>query len=315
MGHLTSKSAARTAMMVNVNPSVEDFDETQHVLAYSRKAKLIEMNIDEYSMKRKQFFGEEYDHNGRKKAKLAQKKHSPAKAAKKSKSNLLIRMAKKISPNKALGNNPIGNKKIKENIPSSTNRVYEKQIETLKQSLQTTKEHLQRIEREKMELRNELDQKEDQIRTEVAIEMEERLQETRKKQNEKYEHLRSVMHRQTSKADISVSMNRAGNQLEELMDKIDECEKEMVRMSQDYNKEIEDLIRKKGEDASKIARLEQALKESDEEIRRLQQLKGGQKIDNAEKTTKKSEKHTIETLQRQLRPRKPLGTSTNQPLR
>ena len=149
------------------------------------------------------------------------------------------------------------------------------------------------------------------------------------------------MHRQTSKADISVSMNRAGNQLEELMDKIDECEKEMLRMNQDHNKEImilsseiEDLNKKidfaaveKAENASTIARLKQALKESDEELRRLQQSKVRQEIDKAEKNTKISGKHIINnnkndaiialagksTFQRQLRPRKPLGTSTNQP--
>ena len=34
MGHLTSPSASRTTMVVNVNPAVADFDETQHVLSF-----------------------------------------------------------------------------------------------------------------------------------------------------------------------------------------------------------------------------------------------------------------------------------------
>ena len=84
MSHLTSRSASRTGILVNVNPAIDDFDETQHVLAYARKAKLIEMDPDEYCRKRKQYFGEEYDLNGRKKVKPINKNQSPEeKAAKK----------------------------------------------------------------------------------------------------------------------------------------------------------------------------------------------------------------------------------------
>ena len=39
MNHLTGTCASRTLMIVNVNPAVADFDETQHVLAYATAAR------------------------------------------------------------------------------------------------------------------------------------------------------------------------------------------------------------------------------------------------------------------------------------
>jgi hypothetical protein len=319
MGHLTSESAARTAMMVNVNPSVEDFDETQHVLSYSRKAKLIEINMKEYGMKRKEIFGEVYDHNGRKKPRLGENKHPNGDiVSNKPKTTLLSRIAKKLSP-----------KRVTESKPA-TNEIekgHNEEIETLKKSLQVTKEKISRLETQNMQLLDEIDNKEDQIRIEVSMEMEKRLRETRTKHNEKYEHLRSVMRQQASKADVSVSMNRAGIQLEELMDKIDECEKETIRMSQEHqqivttlNNQIEELNRKeifaakeKVRDTFKISSLEEALKRSNDEIMRLQ---GVQEADRRERDTKITPKDTnivkSSKFKRNLRPRKPLGNSTNQ---
>lgn len=325
MGHfLASRSAARTAMMVNVNPSVEDFDETQHVLAYSRKAKLIEINQEELGMKRKQFVDEEYGHNGRKKTRYEDKKHPLTNVASKPK-NILSRMARKLSPKKALKHNPLKTKKV--NISSNSNRANNEENEMLKKSLREAQECVEKLEKDKILLLDELNNKEDQIRTEVAIEMEERLRETRTKHNEKYEYLRSVMHHQTSKTDISV----AGNQLEELMDKVDECEKEMFRMNekhsnevltlrdelQEYNRKLHLAANEKVKDVSTIASLEQALEESNGEIRRLRQPIGVHEIDVMVKTKKKSPKLRIKdnkpsSFQKRLRPRKPLETSTNQ---
>lgn len=320
MGHLTSESAARTAMMVNVNPSVEDFDETQHVLAYSRKAKLIEINMKEYGMKRKEFFGEAYDHNGRKKPRLGENKHPNGDiVSNKPKSTLLSRLAKKLSPKRVTERKP---------APTEIEKGHNEEIERLlKKSLQVTKEKISILEDQNLQLLEELDNKEDQIRIEVSMEMEKRLRETRTKHNEKYEHLKSVMRQQASKADVSVSMNRAGIQLEELMDKIDECEKETLRMSQEHqqivatlNNQIEELNRKeiiaakeKVGDTLKISSLEEALKRSNDEIMRLE---GVQEADRKEPDTKIAPKDTnivkSTKFKRNLRPRKPLGNSTNQ---
>ena len=329
MGHLTSESAAQTAMMVNVNPSVEDFDETQHVLAYSRKAKLIEIDMKEYSMKRKDCFGDEYDNNGRKKPRLGEEKNPPGDIiSKKTKSTLMSRIAKKLSPKKYSAKQPATTEIEKsDSTSSSRNCSRTEETDKLERSLQAANERVQNLENQKIQLLDELDRKEDQIRTEVSMEMEKRLRETRTKHHEKYEQLKSLMRHQASRADISVSMNRAGTQLEELMDKIDECEKEMIRMTQDHQQivtvlrtQIEELKRsekfasnEKAKDTIRISRLKEELQKSNEEI---EQLKEVQDIDKREQHAKIAPKDTTIVrsmkFKRKLRPRKPFGNSTNQ---
>jgi len=314
-GHLTGKSAARTAMMVNVNPSVEDFDETQYVLAYARKAKLIEMNQEQFRVKRNQFFGEEYDHNGRKRTKYEDKKNPPTIVTNKPKS-ILSQIVKKLSPKKALKRNPLKTEKVY--ISSNSDM----EIETLKESLREVQAHAEKLEIENMRLLDELNNSEIKIRTECASEMEERLRETRIKHNKKYEYLISVMNSHTSKTDISVSMNRAGSQLEEdFVDKIDECEKEIFRMNEEHSNELEEYnkqlyiaAKEKVENVSKIASLECALKESNGEIKRLQQPRSDNNVtvETKEKSPEHYFKEKTPSFQKQLRPRKPLENFTNQ---
>ena len=325
MSHLTSKSAARTAMMVNVNPSAEDFDETQHVLSYSRKAKLIEINMNEHKMKRKEFSGEEYDRNGRKKPRIGGNKHPPnGTVSNRPKNNLLSRIVKKLSPKKDTAKMPLICESEKDKTMYTEDCSFSKEIETLKNSLQDANEKINILENQNRQLLGELDSKEDQIRYEVSLEMEKRLRETRTKHNEKFENLRS---RITSKAAIAVSMNRAGVQLEELMDKIDECEKENLRMSREHqqivislNNEIDELKRKdklaaeqKAEDLNKIYSLEEALRKSNEEIIRLKDIQEpGAEGTGVMIAAKKEIKNTESSkFKRTLRPRKPFENSTN----
>jgi hypothetical protein len=94
MSHLTGPCASRTSMIVNVNPAVADFDETQHVLAYASKAKMIKMDAEQLTSKRKQYSGDEYGMDGRKKGKT----NSATEATKR----LVARVAKKLSPKKAI---------------------------------------------------------------------------------------------------------------------------------------------------------------------------------------------------------------------
>ena len=157
-------------------------------------------------------------------------------------------MAKKLSPKRVLETlSPKPEKRSNE--PSKTfaveeaSRINAKQEEVIKSlqfSLCQAEDKIKRLEGENAALRDELATKEDQIRSEVATEMEVRLREARAKHQEKYEQLRSQI-KQESKKEIAVSMNRAGNQLEELMDKVDECEKEMIRMNQEHTEEVSSL--------------------------------------------------------------------------
>lgn len=239
MSHLTSVSAARTAIMVNVNPAIDDFDETQHVLAYATKAKLIEMDPEEYGRKRKQHFGEEYDLNGRKKVKpIPSKSNHAERSPAKKKGTLFSRMAKKLSPKRVFQKaSAVANPLAKE--LESTARDTE--VEALKLSLQEAQSRIESLEYDNSQLQDELVIKEDQIRSEVAVEMEERLRETRRKHQEKYQQLQLQMGQESSKTAFSVKMGRAESQLEELMDKIDECEKEMIRLGQNHKQEVESL--------------------------------------------------------------------------
>jgi hypothetical protein len=54
MGHLTGYSASQTRMIVNVNPSVADFDETRLVLKYALDARSLRIETPVVSKKRKQ---------------------------------------------------------------------------------------------------------------------------------------------------------------------------------------------------------------------------------------------------------------------
>jgi hypothetical protein len=70
MNHLTGPSANRTLMIVNVNPCVADFNETQHVLAYATAARTVQISQEEVHRKRKDVSRVDsleatHDYNGR----------------------------------------------------------------------------------------------------------------------------------------------------------------------------------------------------------------------------------------------------------
>jgi hypothetical protein len=71
MNHLTGTSASRTLMIVNVNPAVADFDETQHVLAYATAARSVQISQEDFHRKRKDISAggdaleATHDYNGR----------------------------------------------------------------------------------------------------------------------------------------------------------------------------------------------------------------------------------------------------------
>jgi hypothetical protein len=242
MSHLTSSSAARTAIMVNVNPAFADFDETQHVLAYATKAKLIEMDPEEFSRKRKQQFGEEYDINGRKKRddKASPSKRSPPRKKK----TVLSRLAKKLSPKRVFQKSvpKMAESERTEFLPvTTTHEDMSFEVASLKAELKAANAQVLSLQDANSQLVDELETKEDQIRSEVAIELEERLRETRMRHQAKYELLQSQIGQGTSETAFAVKMNKAEKQLEELMDKVDECETEMLRMNQDHTNEVNTL--------------------------------------------------------------------------
>jgi hypothetical protein len=257
-------------MIVNVNPAVADFDETQHVLAYASQAKKIEINPDELKKKRKQYFGDEYDMDGRKKAKPASssmveatkrlvskvaKKLSPKKVARKLSPKKIFRgkgekrKAAETAPIKSSTadlNEPV-HKRMKHPPTNSTcissSGDQPKEILSLKMAQNVAQAELELLRSEKADLVEELNQQESQIRMEVSQEMEERLRVSRERNNEELERLRSQINanpppcRSTRKA----QMDKTDRFIQELLDKVDECEEEMVRMRQAHGEEVDGL--------------------------------------------------------------------------
>lgn len=305
-GHLTSKSAARTAMIVNVNPSVEDFDETQHVLAYAKKAKLIKINPEKFSMKRKNHCSDEYeyDQNGRKKTKH-QNVNSLTNIANQS-TSIISRMVMKFSPKKVVENVPFNTKEKKKNF--SNNNC--KEIEGMRKSLQEYAVSLAKLEKENSQLLAKLGKCENEIRTECALEMEERLRETRSRHDKKYEYLRSVINSQTLKTDISALMERERTQSkEELIGKVDLYEKEMSKMKEKHTYELKELN----------TRLVIAANEKVENIAKIDELEKKLTYDTdvyvgmTKKSSKKNIDEEVSFFQKtSLRSRKPFGNFTNQ---
>jgi hypothetical protein len=324
MSHLTGPSKSRTSMVVNVNPAVSDFDETQHVLAYAAQARMIQMDHEQLQKKRKLCFGDEYGMDGHKTNKQEQpsqpsrtahitklvtkaiKKFSPKNMAKKSERPVV---AKKTEKRKAepvmklshgMANCEIEPLMKRMRHPPTTvvasiiSSDHEKEIKSLKMALSIAQTEAQIVQSEKERLVEELDQKESQVRIEVAEEMEEQMKSTREEYNQVIERLRSQIHsnpiacRSTRKAQI----DKAEHHIEELMDKVDECEEEMVRMRMEHAKEVVELTAQSQfkpaptesnvAENENIARLERELEQSRAEVAQLQKSKV-ELIENYEK--------------------------------
>lgn len=250
MGHLTSSSASRTSMIVNVNPAIADFDETQHVLAYASKAKTIQVKPEELYKKRKQYFGDEYDMNGRKKTKIA-----PGKDKEKglfSRTGLSPKkIARKFSPKKLFGGkskDQASHSRVKEqernphnqtaSIPCVSSQDHE--IKKLSVALTTAKLEIEKLRMENSHLIEDLENQERQIRMEVSEEIEERLKLTRARNIQEMERLKAKMQSNPhlARSGRKAQTDMAETQIQDLMDKVDECEEEMARLQKEHAAEI-----------------------------------------------------------------------------
>jgi chromosome segregation ATPase len=213
----------------------------------------------------------------------------------KNKQTLLLRVAKKLSPMRVFQKTTASSKTMSLNS-GSTNSATDGEYEALKSSLQAAYSRIESLERENSELLEELETKEDLIRSEVALEMEERFRETRRKHQEKYEQLQAHLDRESSNTAFTVKMDRAESQLEELMDKVDECEKEMIRMNQDHNHKVNTLEREVSHLQDKLAEAIVAKLDGDAKIEILQEELNYGKRNNQERP----KQMTPQTMNRRL---------------
>jgi hypothetical protein len=309
MRHLMGSSASRTSMVVNVNPSIADFDETQHVLAYASKAKTIQLKPEELNKKRKQYFGNEYDMNGRKKSRTIEMGKKLFSKAVKGLSPKKI--ANRLSPKKFLGDKgknhheattehseakqlpqaPPVDSKLKAELAFK-----EEEIISLMVALRSAKLEIEMLDKENSNLIEDLQDQERQIRKEVSEEIEERFNATRARNLQELERLKSKLIANPSlcRSTRKAQMDKAGSQIQDLLDKVEECEEEMVRLRQEHADEvvtlkarIQELETKKNvrfddQSLERVAQLKKDLAASQKQVESLEKSKS-ELIENYEK--------------------------------
>jgi len=294
MGHLTGLSASRTSMIVNVNPSVADFDETQHVLSYAVHARSVRIDPAEYTNKKTQIQGanakainEFVEHQGhtlqnrtksppRKIAKLA-KKLSPRTALARRRAMM---MSKKKNQELVKANNDDTNILSREapNKPKTkmtgSKRKLEDEMRNIREELDSSRLKVARLQRDNARLQAQLETCEAEIREELAEQYAEQIRFTNEKHEEIVQRLKQQLRSATQTPSMSAKkarMDRADQIIEELMDKVEEGEEEMERMREDYQQEMERIIdEKNSENKNLCMKYASEIRKRDEEIARLQ---------------------------------------------
>lgn len=288
MDHLTGKAASRTSMIVNINPSIADFDETQHVLSYATVAKSIRISESDYNRKRQaiQITGIKIG----KKTKNDAGKSPPRKIAK---------LVKKLSPRSALArireqqrNNKLKQKQSTESMKTGKpkncnmktkrlvkvrvgkNKQIDSEIEKLQKSLAESEEERKRYESEAVALRDKLVKCEADIRREIFEETEVYHKCIHEQHNEIVSRLKqqiTAASKAPSMSAIKVKRDQADTMIDELMDKVDECEEEMARITESHEAEVAALkdahFAEIAEKDEEIETLQAALEETEEKHR------------------------------------------------
>lgn len=247
MNHLTGPAASRTSMIVNVNPAADDYDETQHVLGYAATARSVTISAVDYNRKRRLFAKE---------SKVKVK--SPKKA--------LAKIVKKMSPKKRKGgtandessSNPQA-KRLRSNSHSSSTALGKKFARTAtagggarkpppfsSQTATAGNVDLEQLREENFDLkvtvddlRQQLEDCENEVREEVVATMSEQLQDTKEWYESRIAQLNEKVNTQASSN--AVSQLSVQNDNADLQERISECEEEMKRMREDHVSEVEDL--------------------------------------------------------------------------
>ncbi|GMI00284.1 hypothetical protein TrST_g3119 [Triparma strigata] len=203
MNHLAGSTAGKTVMIVNVNPQPADYDETQHVLNSATIAQSVKISNDEFVKKEKANV-QTHDANGRNLKRIAEDE----KAAKQQQNT------RRPSDSRSMSNVAMNNK-MHQMAAENT---------ALREALNSLKERLTNAESE--------------IREEVAEEFEEMVAEI----HEQYAAQKLRTERMgvptPARSVRKLQSERANEYVDELHDKIKECEEEMVRMNEKHMVEL-----------------------------------------------------------------------------
>lgn len=291
MNHLnrtSSSSEPSTHMIVNVNPSVVDFDETQHVLAYASDAKQIKMSVEDYTLKRGKKAisdGEELDEEkSRKRAKSPTRKKMEKLVKKLSPRSLRNRAnkGKQKSSTKqttATTSTTSTNSKWPTSLQSNSKISKHKQQQEFDRIMQlyqndniVLQKSIIQLESEIKVLQQETIQRDEEIRREVAEEMECEIRKIQDRYDLLLESSQKTPQVPTPMKLIkSLEHEQQQQKMEELQDQIMECEEEMERMRENFDSSLKkkdeemDLLRKEVD----LLIMEKQQKEKEEKEREL----------------------------------------------
>ena len=250
MNHLTGPAASRTAMIVNVNPGADDYDETQHVLGYAATARNVKISAVDYNRQRLKFVKESE----------AVSTLPPKKAITLKGKDRLAKIVNNLSPKKRKKaavestSNPQA-KRLRCNRDTSTIALNKRQKfapaalkppdGSAKAGTRYDNEQLEILREENFiikatvdDLRQQLSECENEVREEVVAMMSEQLQESKEWYENRITQLRKQIAsvQSTKPAQTDDESNEA-----DLLERIDECEEEMKRMREDHIAEVEEL--------------------------------------------------------------------------
>ena len=236
MNHLTGPAASRTSMIVNVNPAADDYDETQHVLGYAATARNVTISAVDYNRKYRKFAKESKVKSSKSPKKVLAKivkKISPKKRKIDSSSNL---QAKRLRSN----NHNVGTATLGKKFASTSNSaVARKMPPSIKTGAGNNNDEVEQLREENFELkvtvddlRQQLEDCENEVREEVVAAMSEQLQDSKVWYEKRITQLQQKIN--------SLHSSRP-SMLNGQSDIVAECEEEMKRMRESHNAEVESL--------------------------------------------------------------------------
>ena len=301
MNHLTGASASRTGMIVNVNPSAMDYDETQHVLSYATIAKSIVISEDDHERKRRgDHLTHTHDSNGRSlsrskagrvtgrsppkkiarlaaklspRSMLAKRREQQADAQRRKEQLQQMRgatssssvsaamaassVASRVAPSAGTVDSAdeSGPKRKLAKISAgvrSSKQLQEKdtiiaqnkeEIGRLRSSLTATQNEAKVAKEESLRLREQLSQRETQIRIEISEEMETQISSMRDHYQSIVDRLKAQVGQTPGKSARKVRLDRAEMVIEELLDQVEECEEDAKRSREIHEESISNLAR------------------------------------------------------------------------
>eukprot|EP00586_Coscinodiscus_wailesii_P001972 CAMPEP_0172483286 /NCGR_PEP_ID=MMETSP1066-20121228/10204_1 /TAXON_ID=671091 /ORGANISM="Coscinodiscus wailesii, Strain CCMP2513" /LENGTH=734 /DNA_ID=CAMNT_0013247061 /DNA_START=83 /DNA_END=2287 /DNA_ORIENTATION=+ len=278
MNHLQTGVKGSTVMIVNVNPSPDDYDETQSILGYASVAKNVRISMEEFNKRRMKATEKSTICNKRKRDTSSTERSVPVKRTHTNRSasnpSKVAKILKKMSPQASRKRKmELEGMRTGKVLSESTHRPpqplrsmnrlsLQKEVENIKKQYNEVHEENQKLNEEIHRLKEEMVDREDEIRTEVANEMQARISAIK----EHYEKISKSSFANgaptPSRSVRKLKAERTQQIIDELQENVDECEEEMQRMRQRHK-----------EDMANIQLLhEEALRAKDAEIHNLKRL-------------------------------------------